>query len=106
MEKFQEILSSIYELIVTYGMKFILAIVVLIVGLLVFKWLTKALVRVMKRGHENDSLIPFLKTLTNILLKVMNNQLRAITNFGLLLGAIIGVVMPFLNLWLMGLSSR
>lgn len=71
MEKFQEILSNIYELIVTYGMKFILAIVVLIVGLMVIKWLTRALVRMMKKGNVNDSLIPFLKSVTNILLKVM-----------------------------------
>ncbi len=41
----------------------------------------------------------------DILLKVMNNQLRAITSFGLLLGAIIGIIMPFLNLWLMGLGN-
>lgn len=71
MEKFQEILSSIYELIVTYGMKFILAIVVLVLGLLVIKWLTKALVRVMKKGNVSESLIPFLRTLTNIGLKAM-----------------------------------
>lgn len=71
MEKFQEILQSIYELIVTYGMKFITAILVLIVGLIVIKWISKALVRVMKRGNVNESLIPFLKSLTNILLKVM-----------------------------------
>jgi small conductance mechanosensitive channel len=71
MEKFQEILGSIYELIVTYGMKFILAIVVLILGLLVIKWLTRALVRVMKKGNVNESLIPFLRSVSNILLKVM-----------------------------------
>ncbi len=34
--------SKIYELIVTYGMKFIMAIVVLIVGLIVIKWITKS----------------------------------------------------------------
>jgi hypothetical protein len=41
MEKFQEILAKVYELIVTYGMKFIMAIVVLVVGLIVIKWITK-----------------------------------------------------------------
>ena len=49
MEKFQEILSSIYELVVTYGMKFVMAIVVLVLGLLVIKWLTRALVLMMKK---------------------------------------------------------
>ena len=71
MEKFQEILAKVYELIVTYGMKFIMAIVVLIVGLIVIKWIVKALVRLMRKGNVNESLIPFLKTLTKVLLKVM-----------------------------------
>ena len=71
MEKFQEILAKVYELIVTYGMKFIMAIVVLIVGLIVIKWIVKALVRIMKKGNVNESLIPFLKSLTKVLLKVM-----------------------------------
>jgi len=37
MEKFQGILENVYELIITYGMKFVTAIVVLIVGLIVIK---------------------------------------------------------------------
>lgn len=71
MEKFQGILEKMYELVVTYGMKFVTAIVVLIVGLLVVKWLTKAVVRLMKKSNVNESLIPFLKSMLNILLKLM-----------------------------------
>ena len=71
MEKLQEILDRMYTLIVRYGMKFILALVVLIVGLIVIKWITKAIIRLMKKGNVNPSLIPFLKTLTNIGLKAM-----------------------------------
>ncbi|RLD65463.1 MAG: mechanosensitive ion channel family protein [Bacteroidetes bacterium] len=71
MEKFQGILDNVYELIVTSGMNFVMAIVVLIVGLIVIKWITKALVRMMKKGNVNESLIPFLKSMTKILLKVM-----------------------------------
>jgi len=71
MEKFQGILDNVYELIVTSGMKFVMAIVVLIVGLLVIKWITKAMVRFMKKGNVNESLIPFLKSLMNIMLKLM-----------------------------------
>jgi small conductance mechanosensitive channel len=71
MEKFQGILEKVYDLAVTYGMKFVMAIVVLIVGLLVVKWITKAVVRLMKKGNVNDSLIPFLKSMLNILLKLM-----------------------------------
>ncbi len=71
MEKFQGILEKVYDLAVTYGMKFVMAIVVLIVGLLVVKWITKAMVRLMKKGNVNESLIPFLKSMLNILLKLM-----------------------------------
>jgi len=71
MEKFQEIIERLYTLAVRYGIKFILAIVVLIVGLMVIKWITKTLVKVMKKREVDESLIPFLKSLTGILLKVM-----------------------------------
>lgn len=71
MENFQEVIQRLYGLFVRYGMKFILAIVVLIVGLIVIRWITRGLVKMMKRGNVNESLIPFLRSLTNILLKVM-----------------------------------
>jgi len=71
MEKFQDIFEKMYALIIRYGMKFILALVVLIVGLIVIRWISRALVRLMKKSNVNPSLVPFLKTLTNILLKVM-----------------------------------
>ena len=71
MEKFQVVLERMYALFIKYGMKFILALVVLIVGLIVIRWITRALVRMMKKGKVTESLIPFLKSMTNILLKVM-----------------------------------
>jgi small conductance mechanosensitive channel len=71
MDNLQEIFDRLYALIVRYGMKFILAVVVLIVGLIVIRWITRGLVKIMKKSKVNESLIPFLRTLTNILLKVM-----------------------------------
>ena len=71
MEKYQVVLERMYALFIKYGLQFVLALVVLIVGLIVIKWITKALVRMMKKGKVNESLIPFLKSMTNILLKVM-----------------------------------
>jgi len=71
MENFQEVLERLYGLFVRYGMKLVLAIVVLVAGLIVIRWITRAFVRLMKKGNVNPSLVPFLKTLTNILLKVM-----------------------------------
>ena len=71
MEKFQEYAAKFYELVVTYGMKFILALVVLVVGLLVIKGIKKGMVKLMRKGNVNESLIPFLRSMANILLKVM-----------------------------------
>ena len=71
MENFQEVLERIYGLAIRYGMKFILALVVLILGLIVIKLITRGMVKMMKRGNVNESLIPFLKSMTNILLKAM-----------------------------------
>lgn len=71
MEKFQKTLESVYELIVKYGLQLVTAIVVLVIGLIVIKWITKALVRMMKKGNVNPSLIPFLKSIANVILKAM-----------------------------------
>ncbi len=71
MEKFQGVIENLYTLAVRYGMKLVMAIVVLIVGLIVIKWITKTMVKLMKKRDMNESLIPFLKSLANILLKAM-----------------------------------
>jgi small conductance mechanosensitive channel len=71
MENFQVVIERLYGLAVRYGLKLVLAIVVLIVGLIVIKWISRTMVRFMKKGDVNESLIPFLKSMTSILLKVM-----------------------------------
>ncbi len=71
MENFQQILQNNYELAIKYGLQFILAIVVLLVGLMVIRWISSGVVKMLQRSHVNESLIPFLRTLTSILLKVM-----------------------------------
>ncbi|MCK5135415.1 MAG: mechanosensitive ion channel [Bacteroidales bacterium] len=71
MEKFQDTLQKNYDLAVQYGMKFILALVVLILGLIVIRWITRGMIKMMRRSNVNESLIPFLRSLTNILLKIM-----------------------------------
>jgi len=71
MENEQTVFEKLYDLFIQYGLKFVLAIVVLVVGLFVIKWITKAMVRMMKKGNVNESLIPFLKSMANILLKAM-----------------------------------
>lgn len=71
MDKFQQTLERLYALFVQYGLKLVLAIVVLVIGLWVIKMITRGLVKMMTKRDVNASLIPFLKSITNILLKVM-----------------------------------
>jgi len=71
MEKFNEIAAKVYELAVTYGLKFILALVVLIIGFWVIRMMTRAIIKAMTRSNVDPSLIPFLKTLFNVLLKAL-----------------------------------
>ena len=71
MEKFNEIVANIYDLAVAYGLKLILAIVVLIVGFWVIRFLTRGVKRAMVKGNVDPSLIPFLRTMFNVLLKTM-----------------------------------
>lgn len=70
-EKYQEFLDMAYELIVAYGMKVVMAIVVLIIGLWVINRVAKATDKIMEKREVSVSLRGFLKALINILLKVM-----------------------------------
>ena len=71
MENLQVVLERIYSLVVRYGIKFIMALAVLIIGLIVIKYIVRAAVKMMKKGNVNESLIPFLRSMLNMLLKVM-----------------------------------
>jgi small conductance mechanosensitive channel len=71
MENLQVVLERIYGLAVRYGVKFIMAVAVLIIGLIVIKYIVRAAVRGMKKGSVSDSLVPFLRSMISMLLKVM-----------------------------------
>jgi small conductance mechanosensitive channel len=71
MSNFEQTLERLYALFVQYGLKLLLAIVVLVVGLWVIKMITRGLVKLLTKREVNPSLIPFLRSITNILLKVM-----------------------------------
>ena len=68
---FQGLWEKIIELATTYGIKLLLAIVVLFIGLRIVKSLTKGLVRLLKKSGVSESLIPFLKSLASVGLKIM-----------------------------------
>ncbi|MEA1886043.1 MAG: mechanosensitive ion channel [Bacteroidota bacterium] len=55
----------------TYGIKLVLTIIVLIVGFIIIKAISKGAVKMMKRRNIDDSLIPFLRSLISITLKVL-----------------------------------
>jgi len=70
-EKFQVYLDMAYGLVVTYGIKIITAIIVLIIGLWVIRRVVKISDRLMEKKEVTVSLRGFLTALMNILLKVM-----------------------------------
>ncbi|KJF43011.1 mechanosensitive ion channel family protein [Draconibacterium sediminis] len=64
-------IEKAYDLIITYGLKVIAAIVVLILGFWIIKIITRRTAKVMEKRHVNVSVSGFLQSLINILLKVM-----------------------------------
>lgn len=65
------LLDKITELGTTYGIKLVLAIIVLVVGLMIVKWFTKAVVKMMTRANFNESLVPFLRSIISVVLKIL-----------------------------------
>lgn len=70
-EQVTDYLEKAYDLIITYGLKVIAAIVVLILGLWIINIITRRTTKVMEKRDLNVSVRGFLKSLINILLKVM-----------------------------------
>lgn len=70
-EKFQVYLDMVYGLVVTYGLKVISAILVLIIGFWIIKRIAKVTDGLMEKREVSISLRGFLRALMTILLKVM-----------------------------------
>lgn len=70
-EKGLQIKDLAMDFVMTYGPKLLGAIVVLIVGLWVIKWILKLFSSALSRSNVDESLAPFLKSLISALLKVM-----------------------------------
>jgi len=71
MENYQNLIDKAYELILTYGPKILLAILVLIIGLWIINRFTRTARKMMETRNVNVSLIGFVSSLTNIGLKVL-----------------------------------
>jgi len=65
------ILDKLIDIGVQYGPKLVGAIIVLILGFWIVRGITKATVRMMTKRQVDPSLIPFLKGLISIILKVL-----------------------------------
>lgn len=59
------------ELVLTYGPKLILAIITLVVGLWLIKFFTKSISKMLDKRNLDPSLKPFLKSLFNMIMKVL-----------------------------------
>ena len=71
MEKFNEYFDNIIGLVVQYGAKLLLAILVLIIGLWIIKRVVRVADKTMTKRNVDPSLKPFLKSIIGALLKVM-----------------------------------
>ena len=71
VDKFASYLEKLVELLITWGPKVLLAIVLLVVGIIIINRFVRILRRLMKKRNLDPMLIPFLSGLVNILLKVM-----------------------------------
>lgn len=71
MDKIEEYYDVLAGLVVTYGGRVILAIIVLIVGLWVIKKIVKTVSKRMEKRDVDKSLRPFLTSMISALLKVM-----------------------------------
>ena len=71
MENLESILATIYELAVRYGLKLLLAIVTLVIGLWIIKLIMKAIGRNMEKREVDPTLRQFLGSLLSMLLKIL-----------------------------------
>lgn len=93
MEKLENITDYIFNLLLEYGPKLIMAIVTLIIGLWIISAITKGFARLMEKRNLDPSLRPFLRSLFNVTIKVlliisvMSMVGIAMTSFIAILGA-------------------
>jgi small conductance mechanosensitive channel len=71
MENLEGTLATVYNLAITYGLKILLAVVVLIIGLWIIKGVMKAIGRTLEKRDVDATLRQFLGSLLSMLLKIM-----------------------------------
>ncbi|RKD92422.1 mechanosensitive ion channel family protein [Mangrovibacterium diazotrophicum] len=71
MENYQNLIDKALEIVLVYGPKIVLAILVLIIGLWIINRFTKVIRKVMTARNVNISLIGFVASLANLGLKAL-----------------------------------
>lgn len=71
MDKLEGITENAWHLIITYGPRALMALLVLVMGLWVIGMVGRGMNKMMERRNVEPSLIPFLRGLATTLLKVM-----------------------------------
>lgn len=67
----QDILKKVLETVALYGPKFVGGLAVLIIGLIVIKAINKSVRKLLEKREINPTLVPFIKGMISILLKVL-----------------------------------
>lgn len=70
-EQIEKYVEMAKELVITHGLKVIIALVVLLIGLRIVKGITNVIGRAMEKRNVDESLRPFLSSLISVLLKVV-----------------------------------
>lgn len=70
MEKLESYLSEASDLVIAYGGKIALAVITLIVGMAVIKWISKRIRKILEKREVDPSLTPFLVSITRSFLTV------------------------------------
>ncbi len=71
MEKYEAIIEWIKELILTYGIKLITAVIILIIGFRLARWLVKLSEKMMEKRGVDQTIRSFLLSLISIGLKIL-----------------------------------
>ena len=71
MDKVEVYTAKAIELLMTWGPKLVLAIVILVVGIIIINSFSRFLRKVMKKRNVDPTLMPFLAGLISTLLKIM-----------------------------------
>lgn len=88
---YQVDMDKIHELVITYGMKLIIGIIILIVGLWIIKLVVSSFKKILVKRDVDVTLIPFLVSLISVTLKIML-FISVVTYFGVSMTSFVAIL--------------